>query len=189
MSTDNIFEKYDGTTHIETRQKPGTLFNFGPASSRDEILYTCERPGGDPEGGQKIETTTVVREWAAFMKSKGIQRVLVLLSDEELEHYEEPGLMKCYEDSGFKVYRNPMKVSGSSKNAERLIKEAEAANEKVVAHCTHGMGRSGRVAAGWLARKYGLSPQEATKEAVQTAVEFGMERMGDAKLLEEWLNQ
>uniref|UniRef100_A0A7S3L959 protein-tyrosine-phosphatase n=1 Tax=Amphora coffeiformis TaxID=265554 RepID=A0A7S3L959_9STRA len=189
MSVDSNLASYDGTTHVETQRRPETFYNFGPASSRDEIVFTCERPGADPEGGGKIPTTAVVQEWATFMKSKGIQRVLVLLSDGELGDYEEPGLLQCYTDLGFQVYRNPMGVEGSAPNAAKLLKEAERANEKVVAHCTHGKGRSGRVAAGWLIMRYGLSPQEATREAVQTAVQFGMERMGDAKLLEEWLNR
>jgi protein-tyrosine phosphatase len=181
-------EHYDGSTYIETHRNPETLFNFGPASARDEIVFTCARPGGDPQGGQKIPESAA-EEWIKFMKSKGIRRVLVLLEDEELVAYEEPGLLQWYHDHGFQVHRNPMGLEGSSQNAEKILKEAEAANEKIVAHCTHGMGRSGRIAAGWLAMRYGLSAQEATKEAIQTSAKFGMERMGDAKQLEDWLKR
>ena len=179
-------DSYDGSTHIETVRKPETLHNFGPASSRDATVYTSERPGGDPEGDAKISRSTV-EDWIQFMKQQGIQNVMVLLGDDELETYEEPGLLQLYQDHGLKVYRNPMGVEGSSKNAEKILKEIEAAKEKVVAHCTHGMGRSGRVAAGWLVMRYGLSPQEATKEAILTADKHGMERMGDAALLDQWL--
>lgn len=184
--TSSISNSYDGSTHIETVRNPETLHNFGPASLRDEIVYTCERPGGDPKGGVKIPNAAV-QEWIAFMKEKGIGRVMVLLDDTELEAYEEPGLLQMYRDSGLKVHRNPMGVRGSSKNAEKLLKEAQAAQEKIVAHCTHGLGRSGRVAAGWVAMRYGLSPQEATKEAIETALKYGMERMGDAPKLDAWL--
>ena len=124
-----------------------------------------------------------------FMKNKGIKRVMVLVDDNELDIYEAPGLLELYQSNGFQVHRNPMGVEGSSRNAERILKEAEAANEKIVAHCTHGMGRSGRVAAGWLAIKYGLSPQEATKEAIETATKHGMERLGDPEALDKWLKR
>ena len=49
-------------------------FNFGPASSRDSIVYTCERPGmshatnadGSGEPGSIPEAS--VKEWVVFMK-------------------------------------------------------------------------------------------------------------------------
>jgi protein-tyrosine phosphatase len=52
-----------------------------------------------------------------------------------------------------------------------------------VAYCTHGMGRSGRVAAGWLVHKYGLSVEEAVDEALEAARIHGVERMGSPRQL------
>ena len=179
---------YDGTSEIITSRKPETLFNFGPASYRDSIVYTCERPGGDPEGDSKIPVSSV-EEWIVFMKRQGIQRVMVLLDENELEVYEQPpGLLQLYRDHGLQVHMNPMGFVGSAQHAEQLLNDAVAAEEKIVAHCTHGMGRSGRVAAGWLVMKYGLPPQEASVEAIETAIQYGVERMGNPTKLQAWLD-
>ncbi|CAB9497138.1 Dual specificity phosphatase, catalytic domain [Seminavis robusta] len=172
---------------VVTPRNPETLHNFGPASARDSILYTSERPGGDPEGGAKIPKSKVL-EWIEFMKTENVKHVMLLLDDNELETYEEPGLLALYKEHGLSIHRNPMGPLGSSSSAEKTIKEVETANEKVVAHCTHGMGRSGRVAAGWLVMRYGLTPQEATDEVVDMARKNGQERMGNVKALEKWLS-
>jgi Cyclin-dependent kinase inhibitor 3 (CDKN3) len=172
---------------VVTPRNLATLHNFGPASSRDAIVHTSERPGGDPEGGASIPTAKVM-EWIEFMKSHAVKQVLVLLDDNELDVYEEPGLLALYEQNGLKAHHNLMGPQGSSKNVEKILKEAEATNEKIVAHCTHGMGRSGRVAAGWLVQRYGLSTQEATNEALETALKNGQERMGNVMALEQWLH-
>jgi len=170
-----------------TPRHPDTAFNFGPASALDEIVFTSERPGGDPPTKDAKIPISTVQEWADFMKGRDIQHVLVLLDDHELEIYEEPGLLAKYEENGFRVHRNPMNGKGSVENAEKILKSIASANEKVVCHCTHGMGRSGRVAAGWLVLQYGLTPQEATREALQTSEIHGMERMGNVQALSTWL--
>mmetsp|Transcript_1541 Transcript_1541/g.2194 ORF Transcript_1541/g.2194 Transcript_1541/m.2194 type:complete len:191 (-) Transcript_1541:299-871(-) len=177
----------DETDVIITPRDPKTLHNFGPASPRDEILFTSERPGGDPgDDGDKISSSTV-KDWVEFMKSMGIKHVLILLDDNELDIYEPPGLLDLYAENGLMFHRNPMGEDGASSRAIQTIRDVEAAGEKVVAHCTHGMGRSGRVAAGWLVRRHGLSTKDATDEAVETARSRGMQRMGNQKALEKWL--
>lgn len=171
---------------VVTTRNPETLHNFGPASSRDAVVYTSERPGGDPEHGAKIPTSKVM-DWIHFMQQQNVKQVLILLDDNELEVYEEPGLLALYEQHGFKAHHNPMGQQGSATNAEKILRAAKATNEKIVAHCTHGLGRSGRVAAGWLVMRYGLSPQEATDEALDAARKTGQERLGKVKSLETWL--
>lgn len=61
--------------------------------------------------------------------------------------------------------------------------------EKAVAHCTHGMGRSGRVAAGWLVYKYGLDTEEATEAVLAAARLNGVERMGSVRALNAWVGK
>jgi protein-tyrosine phosphatase len=161
-------------------------FNFGPASDRDTILFTCERPGGD-QGDAKMITNKSVQNWIEYMKSQDIQHVLVLLDDNELEIYEEPGLLDLYENGGLDYFRAPMGEMGASQRVVDYIKEKENKGEKVVAHCTHGMGRSGRVAAGWVVARYGVSPEKATQEAMNTAIQHKVHRMGNSKLLTKWL--
>jgi hypothetical protein len=55
-------------------------FNYGPASGRDDIVFTCERPGADdafnrPGGIPQA----AVQEWVEFMRERGVKRVLTLL--------------------------------------------------------------------------------------------------------------
>eukprot|EP00978_Attheya_sp_CCMP212_P013414 scaffold33712_cov57-Attheya_sp.AAC.5 len=172
---------------IITHRDPKTLHNFGPASPRDQTVFTCERPGGEPADPTAQIPTSVVRNWIVCMKEKGIQHVLILLDDNELECYEPPGLLSLYTDAGLTVHRTPMGEKGASQRVQTILSAAESSGEKVVAHCTHGMGRSGRVAAGWLVMKYGLSEEDATSIAIETAREHGMERMGNVPALEKWL--
>lgn len=180
---------------IVTPRHPDTLHNFGPASYRDEILFTCERPGGDPPSPDALIPASTVKEWANFMKSKGITDVLILLEDEELNNYESPGLLELYKQEGLRAHREPMGKPGVSTRIKEVIRKVSETKTqqgemgRVVAHCTHGMGRSGRVAAGWLVMQYGLSPVQATAEAIAAAQDHGVERMGAPAQLETWLAQ
>lgn len=181
-----LFSSDPNDDTVITPRDPNTLFNFGPASRRDEKIFTCERPGGDPEGGETIGAE-VVSEWAKFMHQKEIEGVLVLVDDNELEIYEEPGLVKMYEAEGFEVIRNPMGEVGASTRAMETVSKFAKDKKKIVAHCTHGQGRAGRVAAAWLTHEYNLSPEEATSEALDTASEHGVTRLGSATKLKQWL--
>lgn len=171
---------------VITPRGPNNFHNFGPASSRDSTLFTCERPGGDPDNG-KIPTSAVV-DWAQFMRKQGIEEVLVLLDDDELECYEEPGLLKLYENNGFGVQRTPMNEVGAAKRAMATIDKCYANDKKIVAHCTHGQGRAGRVAAAWLTYKYNLSVEDATKETLAMASIKEVTRMGSPSKLKAWLD-
>jgi protein-tyrosine phosphatase len=79
---------------------------------------------------------------------------------------------------------------GEDNAAEKIlavIDQAEENGQRVVTHCTGGVGRSGRVAAAWLVHRYGLSPEEATKEVLEMAATAHVNRKGSAELLEAWL--
>jgi Cyclin-dependent kinase inhibitor 3 (CDKN3) len=199
---------------IITPRDPTTLFNFGPASSRDDIVFTCERPGGDlvhEESGATSTSTTstiipsqAVKEWAQFMKNEDnrINDVLVLLDDSELECYEEPGLVALYEQYGFTVHRVPMGDPDAPARVLALLSSYQDDDDnngrndtktthqrKIVVHCTHGQGRAGRVAAAWLTHQYGLSPEDATREVLNTALQMGITRMGSPSKLRAWLRK
>lgn len=162
--------------------------NFGPASDRDSILYTSERPGGDPTDGAMIQTGTVVPEWAQFMTEHGVHHVLVLLSDDEMEQYDGTGLMEAYKENGFTAYHIPAKSDQAAEKIWNLLQEMESKQQKIVAHCTHGMGRSGRIAAFWLAKRYDLSVEEASEEALDAARKHGVERMGKPLALQQFMS-
>jgi len=178
---------------MPTTRTPGseeTRYNFGPASSRDTVLFTAARPG-NPPGDRKFDNIddAAVREWIQYMKQeKGISHVLVLLDDNEMESYLPTGLETLYQTGGMSYTIQPMKAPGAASNIFAKLDEAATRNERVVAHCTGGVGRSGRVAAGWLAHRYGLTPEAATDEAMQQAIESGVKRKGNVEMLQAWLD-
>ena len=179
-----------GEVVIVTPLGEATQHNFGPASHRDNVVFTCERPGGDPSNkGSLIETTAVVPEWIDFIKkTHRIHTVLILMDKEEMDSaYDVPGLIQAYREGGMAVHHVPMGSPEAPKRIMSILKDVESKGERVAAHCTHGMGRSGRVAAGWLVTRYGLSPEQATEEVLETAREHGVERTGAPRLLEKWL--
>lgn len=179
-----------GEMTVVTPPSPQNPHNFGPASSRDAVVNTCERPGGDPGGiGSKIHTEEEVDEWMRFMTTpeRAIGHVVVLLADVELEAYDGPGLIAAYEARGIIVHHIPYASDGSFRRIMAVLDDLNERGENAVAHCTHGMGRSGRVAAGWLVHKYGLSVEEAVGEALEAARRHGVERMGSPRQLAQWM--
>ena len=162
-------------------------YNFGPASGRDEIVFTCERPGGDTKGAM-IPTTSEVSKWMTFMSTKQISHVIILLEETELEAYEPPGLIPAYQTAGMIVHHVPYSSPNAATRILEIVEEvSQKNNKKVVAHCTHGMGRSGRVAAAWLVKKYHLTPLDAVEEALEAARTTSVERMGAPRQLQEWM--
>jgi len=163
-----------------------TLYNFGPASSFDTVLYTAARPGNTSDKRAKV-TKGEVREWIRYVKSKGISVVLALLEEDEFEIYPEPGLLKMYEEAGITCHVTPLGEDGAFYKIMKIIEDAEESDKKVVTHCTGGVGRCGRVAASWLVYKYNLSPKKATANAIAQAFESGIVRLGDTKKLDAWI--
>jgi hypothetical protein len=183
-----------GENVVVTPPRSDNYHNFGPVSARDSIVYTCERPGGDnvKDGSNKIPTSEVVSEWIQFMTSpeRNIRHVIILLSDEELKAYDDPGLIAAYQSGGITVHHIPYTNDKSySKIMFELEKIEQNGNGNVAAHCTHGMGRSGRVAAGWLIHRYKLSIEDAVDETLAMARKVGVERMGSPRQLEEWISE
>ena len=159
--------------------------NFGPVSARDEIVYTACRPG-DPLGKTDPISDDAVQDWISFMKQKGISKVISLLDDNEYTNYDTD-LCVQFENAGFSCLCQAMRAEGASENINQYIEESFNNNEKVVAHCTGGVGRAGRVAAGWLVHKYGLTPTEATSETLAEAEKSAINRKGDVDALTDWL--
>ena len=184
---DRIQEDHGERTVITPLSKDNP-HNFGPASARDIVVNTCERPGGEMKG-QKIPTTEVVQKWIQFMSlpERNIKHVIILLSVSELEAYDEPGLVTAYEAGGITVHHVPYNSEKSYRKIMSILDSVFEKGENVVAHCTHGMGRSGRITAGWLVHKYGLSIEEAVEETLQAARAHGVERMGSPRQLTDWI--
>lgn len=128
-------------------------FNFGPASTRDTILFTAERPGNSSTTTTGVADVAKVQEWIAFMKQQGIANVIVLLDDNELTMYHDPDLLQRYKIAGFEFLVQPMNGQNACQTIMAFILRAESKNERVVAHCTGGVGRASRVAACWLMKR------------------------------------
>lgn len=159
--------------------------NFGPASMRDNVLYTACRPG-DPPGKLDAISDESVEEWINFMKEHGVHRVISLLDENEYSNYDAD-LRKQYADGGLEYLCQEIRQEGAFANISQYIHQAAANEEKVVAHCTGGIGRAGRVAAGWLVHRYGLTATEATEETLSAASKANVIRKGDVIALTAWL--
>lgn len=167
---------------------PPALHNFGPVSTRDSLLFTAERPG-NPEGKSDTVSDEAVQGWITYVKAQGITHVIALLDDNEFANYVSD-LPTLYQAGGLQFSQQPMSAPDAASHIFQIIDQAAGGgSEKVVVHCTGGIGRAGRVAAGWLCHHYGLSPEEATAETMATAKTFGVNRKGDAAALAKWVGK
>lgn len=179
-----------GETVIMTQlDESKTQFNFGPVSLRDSIVYTCERPGGDPtEPGTVLTPSKVLPEWIEYIRNKhGITNVIVLLSHEELKAYGEDGLLQAYRNNEMNAFHIPYSSENSAGRILNVLRDIKSKNGKVTVHCTHGMGRSGCVAALWLHQEYELQSEDAINETLETARKYGVQRIGSMQQVNEWI--
>ena len=119
-----------------------------------------------------------VDEWIKFLKTHGIERVVCLLHDEELQNYFSnvpDGLIKTYEETfgPEKVLHAPIRdfTLCEPQRLERIVAfldNAKKAVDKVVVHCSGGSGRTGHVLACWLVHGRGLDPDAALRAVEQT---------------------
>jgi hypothetical protein len=136
-------------------------FNFGPVSTRDTLLYTCERPGNasleDTKSSSATATVTAttqadpaeVAAWFQFMRSKGVTDVVVLMDKTEYAAaYEAPGLLQLYTDANLQYLVQPMTAPEARRRIYEYIRPAAvvAADVNVTTdrHCTGGVGRACR---------------------------------------------
>lgn len=145
-------------------------FNFGPAYADETTVFGAERPG---KPGSSV-TAEEVQDWIQFMQAEGIARVVCLLTE---------GQLGCYRGDLLEEYRAAFGAANvlsapikdfelSSPEDLKLIlgflKESDARRQKVVVHCSGGLGRTGHVLAAWLASARGLAPRDAI-QAVERA--------------------
>ena len=170
------------TQPVTTVRDPCAPHNFGRISFREKTLHTAERPGHFIENFH----ASIVDDWIEHMKNKGIAHVLIIMDENEFEVYEVD-LIKTYREAGFIVHYIPFKSDGSYDKIMTLLQEIDSRGEKVVAHCSGGKGRCGRVACAWLCKKWCLTPLQASQEFIDQAVENGLYRLGDVEKLKKWI--
>lgn len=149
--------------------------NFSKASPRDALAFGSSRPGFP----SKEVTREEVAAWSAFMKQKGIKRVLSLLGDDEKCYYKDVDIdVAMVEEFGEGNYtRTSVFTPDSREIMSGAMKTARQAGDAIVIHCSGGEGRAGLGIGVWLVDGYGLAPDEAAREvAEETGKHVGVAR-------------
>lgn len=145
-------------------------YYFASAAPDEQIVYGACRP----DYPSKSPNSRAVNNWISRMKRHDIERVCCLLSP-KVEYIDS--LIKMYRDAfgSQNVCHASIEdyevVSDDTLHEVILpfLEEAEQASEKVVVHCSAGMGRTGHVLALWLV--YGQEYE--LEEAIQTVEKMG----------------
>lgn len=143
-------------------------YGFGRSSREDEYVYGAQRPGFAGKFVQKQE----VDEWIAFIRKQSINRLVCLLSDDELKYYPTltGGLLGFYAEAfgPDNVLWAPIEdrqlCSGEAlKHICYFLRTGMLKEEKTVVHCSAGLGRTGQVLAAWLIYNYSISERKALR--------------------------
>jgi len=140
-------------------------YKFAPAWENEQVVFGAMRPG---------YTNEMVEDWIQFMRSQGIKRVCCLLPDEQLAFYSD--LLETYkQEFGSQLVCWAPIADFNLADLETLTQkiipfliEADQQNQKVVVHCSGGIGRTGHVLAAWLVSVRGLSNEAAIKAVKKT---------------------
>jgi protein-tyrosine phosphatase len=148
-------------------------YAFAPAAEDEAFVFGSTAPFGPrPQDGIGRED---VNDWIAFMKARGIARVVCLLPDDQIAQWYRPipeGLIRCYHDEfGAKnVLHEPVNDMSlasydSLLRVVRFLEAGTAAQRATVVHCLAGIGRTGHVLAAWLAYSRDVEPETAIRQA------------------------
>jgi protein-tyrosine phosphatase len=136
---------------------------FSAASEQEPYVFGARRPGFP----FLRVSSQLVHSWIAFMQAQGITRVLCLLPTRQLSAYDD--LLETYrqafgEHNVLWVPIDDFHLAEEGQLIEQILPffaEADQQQEKVVVHCSGGVGRTGHVLAAWLVSGRGMSNEEA----------------------------
>lgn len=141
-------------------------YGFGAAGPDERIVFGARRPGFNLTDVGATE----VDAWIDFVRGQGVRRVVCLLPDEQLAYYRGvPGGLLGHYASAFgpeNVAHRPIADFRLS-DPETLrailgdLRDADSKGEKVVVHCSGGIGRTGHVLAAWLVHGRGYGAEGA----------------------------
>lgn len=160
-------------------------YNFGPASTRDDVIFGCVRPGYQSNRAeyQGAVEDAEVAEWVQWMKGRGVTHVLSLLED-EVAWYDSDLDAAMHKAFPGKYARECVHDMGARNNIHDTLRAVRATpGSKLVCHCSHGEGRASLGLGMWLVLQHRLSPEDAVAEIKATATEIGVKRSPDTAKL------
>jgi protein-tyrosine phosphatase len=134
------------------------MYKFAPASEKEVIVYGASRPG---------YSNREVDRWIAFMKEREIRRVCCLLEAKQLARYVDllgKYRQKFCENCICWVPIADFQLCDRESLTHKILpflREADRQKEKVVVHCSGGVGRTGQVLVAWLVSYRGFSNRDA----------------------------
>jgi len=117
-------------------------YNFAPASRFDAIVHGAERPGYH----ENEQPARAIPGWIDFMKERGIQQVVCLLSDDQLAYYGNVSLIRAYDAAfPYKTVHVPIPdfsvpLPEQVDRVLRVLNEAFEQHRPIVVHARQGWG-------------------------------------------------
>lgn len=141
------------------------MYKFAAASKQELIVFGSAKPGFSNKN---------VRDWLECMHRQKIERVCCLLPKKQLAPYSN--LLGTYEQEfgNQKVCWTQIEdftlpdIEALTGKILPFLLEADKQSEKVVVHCSGGVGRTGFILAAWLVYGRGFSNQTAIAAVKQT---------------------